>query len=293
MTIEQIKYFLALEKYKNFSQASYELCISQSSLSKQIKSLEDKLNVVLFDRTTRSVELTSAGELFLDYAKNFIDDYNSMVSQMKNYSKDCISKIDIGTIPVMAQYNITPKIILFKNKRKNININIIEKESNEVLNLVKEKKIDLAFVRNINLKDDSLDVLNLIDDELVLVTSKDHPFSKKKYISFEDLKNEEFILLGENSGIYDRVIEECKKHNFSPKVSYKMYKIETILGLVSENLGISILMKKVLNSFNTSNVSMTLLKEQVILPLSVVYNKNIKLSKECKEFIDFIKNKEI
>lgn len=293
MTIEQIKYFLALEKYKNFSQASYELCISQSSLSKQIKSLEDKLNVVLFDRTTRSVELTSAGELFLDYAKNFIDDYNSMVSQMKNYSKDCISKIDIGTIPVMAQYNITPKIILFKNKRKNININIIEKESNEVLNLVKEKKIDLAFVRNINLKDDSLDVLNLIDDELVLVTSKDHPFSKKKYVSFEDLKNEEFILLGENSGIYDRVIEECKKHNFSPKVSYKMYKIETILGLVSENLGISILMKKVLNSFNTSNVSMTLLKEQVILPLSVVYNKNIKLSKECKEFIDFIKNKEI
>ncbi len=74
ITIEQLTYFLNLSEYKNFSLASYELCISQSSLSKQIKSLENELNVTLFDRSTRIVSLTPAGHEFYIYAKKAVDD---------------------------------------------------------------------------------------------------------------------------------------------------------------------------------------------------------------------------
>ena len=84
ITIEQLKYFLAVEKYKNFSIASYELCISQSSLSKQIKALENELDTILFDRTTRNITLTDTGKEFLIYAKNSIKSYDNIIHIIKN-----------------------------------------------------------------------------------------------------------------------------------------------------------------------------------------------------------------
>ena len=84
ITIEQLKYFLAVEKYKNFSVASYELCISQSSLSKQIKALENELATILFDRTTRNITLTDTGKEFLIYAKNSIKSYDNIIHIIKN-----------------------------------------------------------------------------------------------------------------------------------------------------------------------------------------------------------------
>lgn len=84
ITIEQLKYFLAVEKYKNFSVASYELCISQSSLSKQIKALENELDTILFDRTTRNITLTDTGKDFLIYAKNSIKSYDNIIHIIKN-----------------------------------------------------------------------------------------------------------------------------------------------------------------------------------------------------------------
>lgn len=84
ITIEQLKYFLVVEKYKNFSVASYELCISQSSLSKQIKALENELDTILFDRTTRNITLTDTGKEFLIYAKNSIKSYDNIIHIIKN-----------------------------------------------------------------------------------------------------------------------------------------------------------------------------------------------------------------
>lgn len=84
ITIEQLKYFLAVEKYKNFSVASYELCISQSSLSKQIKALENELDTILFDRITRNITLTDTGKEFLIYAKNSIKSYDNIIHIIKN-----------------------------------------------------------------------------------------------------------------------------------------------------------------------------------------------------------------
>lgn len=84
ITIEQLKYFLAVEKYKNFSVASYELCISQSSLSKQIKALENELDTILFDRTTGNITLTDTGKEFLIYAKNSIKSYDNIIHIIKN-----------------------------------------------------------------------------------------------------------------------------------------------------------------------------------------------------------------
>lgn len=106
ITIEQIQYFLSIKKYNGFSIAANELCISQSSLSKQIKALEKELDTILFDRTSRITTLTPAGEDFAIYAEKFLADYNNIILNMKKHSISKKYTLKIGTIAVLTQYGL-------------------------------------------------------------------------------------------------------------------------------------------------------------------------------------------
>lgn len=290
ITIEQIKYFLAINEYKSFSLAAHELCISQSSLSKHIKALENELQTLLFDRNTRSVDLTDAGVEFTIHAKKFLNDYNNIVNSMKKYSMEENCTIKIGTIPVIAQYGLTSSIALFKNNYPDIILSIIEGERDDIIKMLDKNEIDFAFLRDFELDKKSFNINPLVNDELVLITEKNHPFSKKKYINLKDAQDENFILLGSKSGIDRLSIDECNKHGFEPNVIFKVNKIETILGLVSEGLGITLLMKRVISSFNNNNIYINLLKDPLYNSFSLVFKNDKKISKNEILFKDFIIN---
>ena len=290
ITINQIKYFLAINTYKSFSIAAEELCISQSSLSKQIKALENELHTLLFNRTTRSISLTKAGEEFLIHCKKIIGEYDNAINSMKKYCTEKQSTIKIGAIPVISQYGIISSIALFSNIYPNINIDVIEGEKVEVINMLDKGDIDFAFLRDFHIDKDKFQFYPLINDELVLITPKNHPFSNKKYISLKDTKNEKFVMLSSKSGLDKFCIEECKKYGFTPNIVYSINKIETILGLVSENFGISLLMKRVISSFNKDKISINLLKIPITSAFSLVYKKNKKLSNNEVLFKEFIQN---
>lgn len=290
ITIDQIKYFLAINKYKSFSLAAQELCISQSSLSKQIKALEHELNTLLFNRTTRSINLTDAGREFLVHSKVIIKEYDNAINSMKKYSISTHHSIKIGTLPVISQYGIISSIASFKSLYPDINIDVIEGERVDIIDMLDKGDIDFAFIRDFHIDKNIFKVNTLISDELVVVTSKDHSFSNKKYINLEDTVNEKFITLCSKSGFDKFCIEECEKHGFTPNIIYSINKIETILGLASENFGIALLMKRVISSFNKDNISINLLKNPIKNSLSIVYKNNKKLSNNEILFMEFIQN---
>lgn len=287
ITIEQIQYFLAIKKYNGFSPASNELCISQSSLSKQIKALETELDTVLFDRTSRVTKLTEAGEDFYIYAKQFLDNYNNIIQGMKKHSISKKTTLKIGTIAVITQYGLTAILAAFKSKYPNIDINIFEDENDAILNMLIKSEIDFAIVRDFNLTRNSFDVTPLATDELVVVTYNSHPFSKKKYISFADLKNENLIICSK-SGVYDICVKECAKLGFTPNVIYNINKIETILGLVSEGLGITLIVNNVLKPFSNPNISVHPIKKPINSNLALVTNIDAPKHKDFTIFKDFI-----
>ena len=286
ITIEQIKYFLAIKKFKGFSIAAEELCISQSSLSKQIKSLESELNTILFDRASRVTKLTTAGEDFYKYAEKFLEDYNNIIQGMKKHSLSKKSHLRLGTIAVLSQYGLTSTIASFKKKYPNININIFEDENDAILNMLVKSEIDFAIVRDFNLSSNSFDITPLSKDELVVVTSNNHPFTKKKYISFADLKDENFII-GAKSSVYDICVKECTKLGFTPNIIHNISKIETILGLVSEGLGITLIVNNVLKPFSNPNISIHPLKTPINFNLALIANLKSLDSEKYKDFYAF------
>lgn len=288
ITIDQIKYFLAINRFKSFSIAAEELCISQSSLSKQIKALEIELDTCLFDRNTRNISLSESGKEFYIHAEKFLADYENIFISMKKYSNKRRSTLNIGAIPVISQYKITSLIALFRSKYPHININFVEGERDDIIDMLNKREIDFAFLRDFNLSEELFHIHPLINDELVLITSKKHTFSNKKYVNLKDASEDNFIFLSYPSGMDSFCISQCNRHGFSPNIVYSVNKIETILGLVEENFGITMLMRKTVSCFNSDKVSINLLKEPITNNLSLVYGKYKKLSENENLFKNFI-----
>lgn len=287
ITIEQIQYFLAVKEYNGFSIAAQELCISQSSLSKQIKALETELDTVLFDRASRVTTLTPAGEDFYVYAQNFLENYNSIIQGMQKHSLSKKLTLNVGTIAVLTQYGLNSIIASFKSEYPNIDINLFEDEHDGIINMLSKSEINLAIARDTDLDNSNFDIVTLVEDELVVVTSKNHPFAKKKYISFSDLKNQNFIM-STKSSLYKICAKECSKLGFTPKVVHNISKIETILGLVSESLGITLMVNNVLKPFKGNNISVHPLKDPIRCDLALVTNINTPKSNEFNLFKEYI-----
>jgi DNA-binding transcriptional LysR family regulator len=111
MTPEQLNYFLVIEKHMNFSAAAEELNIP-SSLSRQIRNLEDEIGVTLFKRTTRKIELTEAGADFSLHARRILGTYQNMYAKMKEHSAGR-NKIVLASVPVISIYRLTEMIASF------------------------------------------------------------------------------------------------------------------------------------------------------------------------------------
>ncbi|WP_117149031.1 MULTISPECIES: LysR family transcriptional regulator [Paraliobacillus] len=288
MNIDELKYFLAVRKYQNFSFAAEELSLSQSSLSKHIKNLESEFNTIFFDRKSRNLTLTEAGQDFIVYAEKLLNNYQEMVINMKKHSNLEKGKIHLAAIPIMSQYGITTLIAAFSNAHPHIHLEILEQEHDLILEMIRNSEIDLAIIRMNYIPGGLVNIYPLMDDELVLVTNKDHPLANQPAVSIDELKYEKFILLNATSGVYQTCIDECKKAEFSPHILYTNSRIETIIGLVGEGLGVTLLMKRAIESFEQSKLSIVALNKKVPSTLALVTPKRKEESDITKVFINFI-----
>lgn len=285
MEIEHLKSFLAVARLKHFSLAAQELYISQSSLSKQIKSLEKEIGTKLFNRNTRNVELTVAGEELKDYANEIVSIYNKLIGKMNYYSDTNKSILYVGSITVANQYELPLLMSFFQSRYKNIKIRFIEDNFSNIIKLLNDSKLHVAFITSHSLKEDSFRKYPLIFDELCLVVSKKHDLSSKYIIDISEAYNEDFLLL-EKSSIYDVTINMFKEIGYLPKINLDNKKIETVISLVSENLGVTIVTRKVASWFNDSKLKVIKIKNSPLVTTVLAINDD----KENKKEIDIFKN---
>jgi DNA-binding transcriptional LysR family regulator len=295
MEIHQLKYFLTLVKYKHFTLASDELCISQSSLSKHIKSLENELGIQLIVRSTRNMELTSFGEEFYDFSKKVIEDYSEMNIKLKKHFEIDKQYIKIGAVPVMNQHGITALIASFEKDFPMIHIEIIQRKTKELITMLKNGELDVAFFITDSINETSFDTYPIMNDELVLITNRKHPLAKEKSISFTQISQEDFIFFDFSSGIHEVSIEACKKAGFTPNIVHKCNQIDTILELVSEGIGVSLLMDKVVSYFNNPRIKILHFNNPIKATTVLAIPKNKKTSQSITAFkkfsINWVKNK--
>lgn len=288
MEINYVREFVTLAHTGNFLEAADRLYISQSSLSKHIKIIEEELGAPLFNRTTRKVHLSELGKLFLPYAEQIVHAQDSCRIAISNQFQNDARMVTLGCIPSMAQYHITDILVRFKREHVNFTVNVIQDESDILENMLRQKKCELAFVRQVDNSKDEFVVIPYVYDSLAAVLPSGHALASKTWISLEELKNEDFMEFPKHSRPYALLKSVCAKAGFEPRVVFTDHQIENILDLVGKGMGISLLMKKLALYLEKPGLAIVDIVPPITTQVSICYRKGEELTSGAKLLLDFI-----
>lgn len=288
MELHQLEYVLALEKYMKFSLAAEKISVSQSNLSDQIKKLEAELGVQLFERTTRKVELTYAGEKFIEYAKRIINEVENAKHAMLEFSNGETARIRIGAYSTITYLGITSMIAKFQKQYPGYDIEITEANSDELFIKLNSSEIDMAFLTFPYIGNLNYSFYPLIKDKLVLFVSKENKLAQKKTIRFADLANEKFLLINSTTAFQNLIVQHCLNAGFQPNIILKSSLVETIKQLVEENMGISLFSKRVADAIVSPKTTIVNFETEEKRITGLVIPKNQENLYGIQTFRDFI-----
>jgi DNA-binding transcriptional LysR family regulator len=273
-------------KNLSFSHSAENLCLSQSSLSKYIQSLEKELSVKLFNRSTRMIKLTEAGKYLSLHAAKILDEYEKALSGISAYVQDNSQSLAIAAIPVIAQYGISKMIAIYSEKNRYINIKLSEMDVKPVLNALEMKEIDIGIIRGQRVPDDNYKRYPLMDDELVLVTNEKHRFAERPVVNLAEAATEQFVLLNENTFTHKVCVEACEEAGFFPNYKRMKVTIGTICSFVEHGAGVALLMEKTVAGIQNPELRIVRLEQHPVVTISIVV-RNEPLSPICEDFIKF------
>lgn len=294
MDTERCREFVVLAQTKNFLEASEQLFISQSSLSKHVKSLEKELGVTLLNRSTRRVELSSAGQVFLPYAKRIARTSYELRTALYDAQQNEASVLDIGAIPVMVPYGITDILSRYESDNVSERIRLYEGDADELKDMLRHGKLELAFIRewdgdaSKDTGDEEFSTVSYTDDHLVAVLPSEHPLAGRDHLKLSELANEDFLLLPKGSVMYALILDACAVEGFVPQVRYQGKRAENIIDLVARGMGVSLLMRKPVAYLAGRDVSLVDVEPTISTEIKLYYRRGEELSDAARHFLDYV-----
>ena len=270
MDLHKLKIFVDLSKTLNYTDTAENLFTTQGNISKQVIALEKELGVSLFKRAHRKIELTPQGEIALPYAKKMIAEYTDLQNSLNEFQAAKNLTIEMHTIPTMPSYESFTLITKFLQKHPEVHMQLQEEESYNLVTSLKAGKCEIIFARTFDFDDSDLERIVMEADDFVAVLPKQHPLASEKKLNLAQLKNDQFMILRPSTNLYQPVIKLCQKAGFKPKITYEGTRVDLIMQMVQNNLGVSLMMKKTAEKFDSSDFVMVPLTDNVKNNLSFI-----------------------
>jgi len=241
-TLQQLRILKAIATEKNFTKAAEVLYVSQPSLSKQIKTLEKNLDILLINRENNRISLTENGKVFLQYSERILalcEESCRALIDLKNGDR---GNLTVGASETIGTYLMPRVLALFAQNHPQIDLKVRVNSTRIIAKNVINREIDIAVVGG-EIPDElkkNLTVEHFVEDELSLIISKSHPFAKKKKINKDDLYHLNFITLNSNSTIrkfIDNILIQNQIETKQFKIIMQLNSIEGIKTAVSLGLG--------------------------------------------------------
>ncbi|MBY5355042.1 LysR family transcriptional regulator [Rhizobium leguminosarum] len=234
--------FVAVAEELHFGRAAARLHISQPPLTKQIQQLEKAMGVRLLERTKRKVELTAAGRVFLDEARAVLYQTGQAVELARKAERGETGHLSVGFIDA-AIYSVVPAIVQrFTARYPDIELSLTDLRIPNQIKMVTERRLDIGFVHPpVNQK--GLQVESILVEPLIVALPETHRLSRETEIALADLAHEALIQFPRsiNPSLYDEIVGLCRSSGFSPRIMREATPKQTIIGLVSVGLGVSLL----------------------------------------------------
>ena len=236
--IGDIEAFIEVAETNSFAKAASNLNLSQPALSRRIQKLEYELGTSLFDRTTRSVQLSYSGRNFLERAKSIIEAIQTATKTL-NEKYTFPSIVKIAAVNTALKNIIFPTIKLFKEQNPNSKIQIIEKSANYVVDSVLGGECDFA-INFMGLQEPGIEFEPLFEEEYVVVFPKGDELEKKRKIKISDIKGRDFIAVWKGSGSRIYFEDALAKHKETLEWTYEVRHVPNALEMVEQGMGITL-----------------------------------------------------
>ncbi|KRD57731.1 transcriptional regulator [Flavobacterium sp. Root935] len=206
----RLKVFYTVALRLNFTKAATELYITQPAVSKHIQELEETYKTKLFERNGSKIALTPAGKTLLKYTKSIFDIYREIDFEMSSFNKERQGLLRLGASTTISQYIISPILASFHQKQKDIKVNLLNGNTEQIENALINKEIEIGIVEGQS-KNQTIKYIPFLKDELVLVCNSKNPLVKQNEISVNDLKSMKFITRERGSGTLEVIEFALKK----------------------------------------------------------------------------------
>ncbi|MUG32863.1 LysR family transcriptional regulator [Psychrobacter sanguinis] len=242
MELRHLRYFVTVADCQSFNEAAKKLHISQPPLSRQIKQLEEELNIELIDRTQRPINLTDAGVFFYEHASRIISEADYLKSMTRRMARTQ-NTISIGFVSSIL-YGTLPKVISgFRKFYPNIEVKLYELNSWQQIEALKCGKIDAGFGR-MRFEDPLIDRVVLREEKLVAAVPINHKFSREKTtsISLLDLQHEPLLLYPKEPrpSLIDQILDIFEERKIQLSNSSEVRELQVALGLVAAGEGLTL-----------------------------------------------------
>jgi DNA-binding transcriptional LysR family regulator len=248
MELRHLRYFVAVAEELHFGRAAQRLGMAQPPLSQQIRRLELEIGVQLLQRTKRRVQLTEAGQAFLEGARGALRQVDRAVEVAQRASRGEVGKLAIGFLGAAA-YSLLPSILIaFRHRYPDVEVKLHELKTSELVAALRGGQVQVGFVR-LPLQDELLAVEPILREELVVALPERHPLASRARISFRDLSQEAFLMPPRQlaPGFHEQVLNLCRQAGFTPKLGAEASQLQTIINLVAAGMGITLVAESVRN----------------------------------------------
>lgn len=284
MELRVLKYFIAVAREENMTRAADILHVTQPTLSKQIKDLEDEIGKKLFNRTNYAIKLTAEGEILYKRALDIVNLANDTVEELKAMTEATGGNVNIGAAETDSIKYLARIIKQLQQECAGIIVSIYSGDSESVEYKLDKGQLDFALV----VRDFDLNKYNFIElpykDTYGLICRSDNPLCKKKKITFDDMINEP-IIVSRQSLAHD--LRKWAGERVDELTIAATGDIPFNLSLlVKEGIGSLLCFDKIINTTETSNLRYIPLDPPMLSPLYIIWKKNAELTPPARKLME-------
>jgi len=250
MNLRDLNYLVAVADLHSFVKAAEQCCISQPTLSTQIKKMEQGLGVQIFERNNKKVLATELGEQIIASARRVLLEVDHINELAKNAQNPFSGNFRLGAFPTLSTYIFPGLVPLVKQDLPELRLILIEEKTDKLITQLKQGQIDAALLA-LPIKEDFLVSQKLFDDEFKLAVATDNPLAEKSVIRPEDLLHQQLLLLDEGHCLRDQALQICQLNGAEEQQDVRATGLETLRQMVCAGTGITFMPKIAINESET------------------------------------------
>lgn len=274
MELRQLKYFVAVAEERNFTRAAARVHVSQSGVSAQIRQLERELGVALFDRSTRTVTLTTAGKAALEHARAALAATTAIESAVSDVTELLRGHLTIGMVIGCTLTPLFDALATFHRAHPGVEISLWEDNSDRLVDGVRAGALDLALVGTTETTPHDLDSFTIISEPLVAAVPISHPLTKRRRVALSDLAEHPLACMPPGTGLRTVFDRACAARGLEPAIALEASAADALAELAARGLAVAILSESMATRYRDRLTAIPLHDVDAPAVLALVWRPN-------------------